>query len=64
MGKKDNSRALRDFGNVEEYMELGCSPKTIARLTGLDVPRVKSIMNGINKKKKIIRGDDNEKRWS
>lgn len=58
MGKKANSRALRDFGLVEEYYELGCSPKTIARLTGLDVPRVKSIIKGINKKKKIIRGDD------
>lgn len=58
MGKKDDSRALRDFGLVEEYMELGCSPKTIARLTGLDIPRVKSIIKGINKKKKIIRGDE------
>lgn len=58
MSKKDDSRALRDFGLVEEYMELGCSPKTIARLTGLDIPRVKSIIKGINKKKKIIRGDD------
>lgn len=58
MSKKDDSgRALRDFGNIEEYMELGCSPKTIARLTGLDIPRVKSIMKIINKKKKIIRGD-------
>lgn len=58
MSKKDNSRALRDFGLVEEYYELGCSPKTISRLTGLTVPRVKNILNEINKKKKIIRGDD------
>lgn len=58
MSKKDDSRALRDFGLVEEYYELGCSPKTIARLTGLDVPRVKSILKGIDKKKKIIRGGE------
>lgn len=58
MSKKDNSRALRDYGLVDEYMELGCSVKTIARLTGLTEPRVKSIIKGINKKKKIIRGDD------
>ena len=58
MSKKDNSRALRDFGAVEEYHELGCSPKTIARLTGLTVPRVKNILNTIDKKKKIIRGGD------
>lgn len=58
MSKKDNSRALRDFGLVEEYYNIGCSPKTIARLTGLTVPRVKNILNGINNKKKIIRGGD------
>ena len=57
MSRKDDSRALRDFGLVEEYYELGCSPKTIARLTGLDIPRVKSILKGIDKKKKIIRGE-------
>lgn len=51
MSKKDDSRALRDFGLVEEYYELGCSPKTIARLTGLTVPRVKSILKGIDKRK-------------
>lgn len=51
MSKKDDSRALRDFGLVEEYYELGCSPKTIARLTGLTVSRVKSILKGIDKRK-------------
>lgn len=51
MSKKDDSRALRDFGLVEEYYELGCSPKTIARLTGLTVPKVKSILKGIDKRK-------------
>ena len=58
MSKKDNSRALRDFGLIEEYHNIGCSVKTIARLTGLDIPRVKSILKGIDKKKKIIRGDE------
>lgn len=56
--KKENSRALRDFGLIEEYHNIGCSVKTIARLTGLTVPRVKKILEGINKKKKIIRGGD------
>ena len=56
--KKDNSRGLRDFGLVEEYMELGCSPKTIARLTGLTVPRVKKIIMELEKKKRMIRGGD------
>lgn len=58
MSKKDDSRALRDYGLIEEYYNIGCSPKTIARLTGLTVPRVKNILNGINNKKKIIRGGD------
>lgn len=56
--KKANSRALRDYGMVEEYHNIGCSVKTIARLTGLDIPKVKNILNGINNKKKIIRGGD------
>ena len=52
MSKKDKSgRALREFGLLEEYYNIGCSPKTIARLTGLDVPRVKSILKVIEKKK-------------
>lgn len=58
MSKRDNSRALRDYGLIEEYYNIGCSVKTIARLTGLTVPRVKNILNGINNKKKIIRGGD------
>lgn len=49
--KKANSRALREFGLLEEYYNIGCSPKTIARLTGLDVRRVKSILKVIEKKK-------------
>lgn len=56
MSKKEHSRALRDYGLIEEYKELGCSPKTIARLTGLTVPRVKKILKEIDKKKEIIRG--------
>ena len=57
MSKKDNSRALRDFGLIEEYHNIGCSPKTIARLTGLTVPKVKGIIKVIEKKKRTIRGD-------
>lgn len=64
MGKKENSRALRDFGLVEEYFLLGCSPHTISRLTGLNIDKVESVLVGIRKKQRIIRGDDNEKRWS
>lgn len=56
--KKENSRALRDYGLIEEYYNIGCSVKTIARLTGLTESRVKNILNGIEKKKKIIRGGD------
>lgn len=49
--KKQHSRALREFGLLEEYYNIGCSPKTIARLTGLDIRRVKSILKVIEKKK-------------
>ena len=55
MSKKDNSRALRDFGMIDEYYNLGCTPKTIARLTGLTVPNVKKIINEIEKKKALQR---------
>lgn len=55
MSKKQNSRALRDFGMIDEYYNLGCTPKTIARLTGLTVPNVKKIINEIEKKKALQR---------
>lgn len=55
--KKDNSRALRDFGLIEEYYLLGCSPRTISKLTGLTVPRVEKILEEIRKKQLTIRGD-------
>lgn len=58
MSKKDNSRALRDYGLIEEYHELGASPKTIARLTGLSIPKVKKILMELEKKKRMIRGGD------
>ena len=58
MSKKDNSRALIRYGEVEEYASMGCSPKTIARLTGLTVPKVKGILKIIDEKKKIIRGEE------
>lgn len=58
MSKKDNSRALRDFGMVEEYYLLGCSPRTISRMTGLTVQRVEKILEGIRRKQLIIRGGD------
>ena len=56
--KKANSRALRDFGLIEEYYSIGCSVKTIARLTGLTVPRVEKILEEIKKKQLTIRGGD------
>lgn len=56
--KKDHSRALRDYGLVEEYYLLGCSPRTISKLTGLTVDRVEKILVGIRKKQLTIRGDD------
>lgn len=56
--KKQHSRALRDFGMVEEYYLLGCTPRTISKLTGLTVERVEEILNGIRKKQLIIKGGD------
>lgn len=53
MSKKQNSRALRDFGMIDEYYNLGCSVKTIARLTGLTIPNVKKVINEIEKKKAL-----------
>ena len=58
MSKKDDSRALRDYGLVEEYFLLGCSPRVISKMTGLTVERVEKILVGIRKKQLIIRGDD------
>ena len=55
--KKQNSRALRDFGLIEEYYLLGCSPRTISKLTGLTVDRVEKILEEIRKKQLTIRGD-------
>lgn len=55
--KKDHSRALRDFGLVEEYYLLGCTPRTISKLTGLTVDRVEKILEEIRRKQLIIRGD-------
>lgn len=54
--KKDHSRALRDFGMVEEYYLLGCTPRTISKLTGLTVDRVEKILEEIRRKQLIIRG--------
>lgn len=54
--KKDHSRALRDFGLVEEYYLLGCTPRTISKLTGLTVDRVEKILEKIRKKQLTIRG--------
>lgn len=56
--KKDHSRALRDFGLVEEYYLLGCTPRTISKLTGLTVDRVEKILEKIRKKQLTIRGGD------
>lgn len=56
--KKENSRALRDFGLVEEYFLLGCSPRTISKLTGLTVQRVEKILEGIRRKQLKIKGGD------
>lgn len=56
--KKANSRALRDFGMVEEYYLLGCTPRTISKLTGLTVQRVEEILHGIRKKQLIIKGGE------
>lgn len=56
--KKDHSRALRDFGLVEEYYLLGCTPRTISKLTGLTVDRVEKILKEIRKKQLTIRGGD------
>lgn len=55
--KKDNSRALRDFGLIEEYYLLGCTPRTISKLTGLTVQRVEKLLEEIRKKQLTIRGD-------
>lgn len=55
--KKDHSRALRDYGLVEEYYLLGCTPRTISKLTGLTVNRVEKILEEIRRKQVIIRGD-------
>lgn len=55
--KKDHSRALRDFGLVEEYYLLGCTPRTISKLTGLTVDRVEKILGEIRRKQLIIKGD-------
>lgn len=55
--KKDHSRALRDFGLVEEYYLLGCTPRTISKLTGLTVQRVEKILEEIRRKQLTIRGD-------
>lgn len=54
--KKEHSRALRDYGLIEEYYNLNCSPKTIARLTGLTVERTEKIIMEIEKKKEILKG--------
>lgn len=54
--KKDHSRALRDYGMVEEYYLLGCTPRTISKLTGLTVQRVEKILEEIRRKQLIIRG--------
>lgn len=56
--KKENSRALRDFGMVEQYYLLGCSPRTISKLTGLTVERVEKILEGIRRKQLKIKGGD------
>lgn len=56
--KKANSRALRDYGMVEEYYLLGCSPRTISKLTGLTVQRVEKILEGIRRKQLKIKGGD------
>lgn len=62
MSKKDNSRALRDFGNVEELYLLGASPRVISKMTGLTVERVEKILEEIRRKQLIIRGDDNNEK--
>lgn len=56
--KKDHSRALRDFGLIEEYYLLGCTPRTISKLTGLTVNRVEKILEEIRRKQLTIRGGD------
>ena len=61
MSKKDNSRALIRYGEVEDLYLLGCSPRTISRMTGLTVERVEKILEEIRRKQLTIRGDNNEK---
>lgn len=58
MSKKENSRALRDFGLVEEYYLLGCTPRVISKMTGLTVQRVEKILEGIRRKQLKIKGGD------
>jgi len=58
MSKKDNSRALIRYGEVEDLYLMGCSPSVISRMTGLTVERVEKILEEIRRKQLILKGGE------
>lgn len=58
MSKKDNSRALIRYGEVEDLYLLGCSPRVISRMTGLSVERVEKVLEEIRRKQLILKGGE------